>query len=140
MARNCLQAAELTTSDRPALLPTEIKCSLLSAVDLECEDLLNFPHLKSGLLILTTHRLFSLRHPSCRHHPHLLRQKVNQVHVRLTLAPIPALGLALQLGFGFGFWFKVRGGDGRGQREGRFGHLFEQVLGQLAGKGLGDCA
>ncbi|ONI21363.1 hypothetical protein PRUPE_2G061300 [Prunus persica] len=60
MARNCLQAAELTTSGRPVLLPTEIECSLLSAVDLECEDLPNFPHLKSGLLILTTHRLLWL--------------------------------------------------------------------------------
>ncbi|XP_021805789.1 vacuolar protein sorting-associated protein 36-like [Prunus avium] len=60
MARNCLQAAELTTSGRPVLLPTEIECSLLSTVDLECEDLPNFPHLKSGLLILTTHRLLWL--------------------------------------------------------------------------------
>ncbi|KAB2634155.1 vacuolar protein sorting-associated protein 36-like [Pyrus ussuriensis x Pyrus communis] len=60
MAGNCLQAAELTTSGRPVLLPTEIECSLLSAVDLECEDLPNFPHLKSGLLILTTHRLLWL--------------------------------------------------------------------------------
>ncbi|RXI10039.1 hypothetical protein DVH24_028471 [Malus domestica] len=60
MAGNCLQAVELTTSGRPVLLPTEIECSLLSAVDLECEDLPNFPHLKSGLLILTTHRLLWL--------------------------------------------------------------------------------
>ncbi|KAM1018496.1 hypothetical protein ACFX2C_040121 [Malus domestica] len=60
MAGNCLQAAELTTSGRPVLLPTEIECSLLSAVDLECEDLPNFPHLKLGLLILTTHRLLWL--------------------------------------------------------------------------------
>ncbi|BFG20814.1 hypothetical protein CerSpe_070880 [Prunus speciosa] len=60
MARNCLQAAELTTSGRPVLLPTEIECSLLSTVDLECDDLPNFPHLKSGLLILTTHRLLWL--------------------------------------------------------------------------------
>lgn len=60
MAGNCLEAAELTGSGRPVLLPTEIECSLLSAVDLECEDLPNFPNLKSGLLILTTHRLLWL--------------------------------------------------------------------------------
>ncbi|KAK9912243.1 hypothetical protein M0R45_036114 [Rubus argutus] len=48
MAGNCLEAAELTGSGRPVLLPTEIECSLLSAVDLECEDLPNFPNLKSG--------------------------------------------------------------------------------------------
>ncbi|KAM5546479.1 vacuolar protein sorting-associated protein 36 [Rosa sericea] len=57
MAGNCLEAVELTSSGRPVLLPSEIECSLLSAVDLECEDLPNFPNLKSGILTLTTHRL-----------------------------------------------------------------------------------
>ncbi|KAM5551144.1 hypothetical protein ABKV19_026128 [Rosa sericea] len=57
MAGNCLEAVELTSSGRPVLLPSEIECSFLSAVDLECEDLPNFPNLKSGILTLTTHRL-----------------------------------------------------------------------------------
>ncbi|PRQ56039.1 putative vacuolar protein sorting protein 36, GLUE [Rosa chinensis] len=57
MAGNWLEAVELTSSGRPVLLPSEIECSLLSAVDLECEDLPNFPNLKSGILTLTTHRL-----------------------------------------------------------------------------------
>ncbi|XP_061996818.1 vacuolar protein sorting-associated protein 36 [Rosa rugosa] len=57
MAGNFLEAVELTSSGRPVLLPSEIECSLLSAVDLECEDLPNFPNLKSGILTLTTHRL-----------------------------------------------------------------------------------
>ncbi|XP_004306435.1 PREDICTED: vacuolar protein sorting-associated protein 36 [Fragaria vesca subsp. vesca] len=57
MAGNCLEAVELTSSGRPVLLPSEIECSLLSAVDLECEDLPNFPNFKSGILTLTTHRI-----------------------------------------------------------------------------------
>ncbi|XP_050364958.1 vacuolar protein sorting-associated protein 36 [Argentina anserina] len=60
MTGNCLEVVELTSSGRPVLLSSEIECSLLSAVDLECEDLLNFPNLKSGILTLTTHRLLWL--------------------------------------------------------------------------------
>ncbi|XP_004296704.1 PREDICTED: vacuolar protein sorting-associated protein 36-like isoform X1 [Fragaria vesca subsp. vesca] len=60
MAGNCLEVVELTSSGRPVLLPSEIECSLLSAVDLECEELPNFPNLKSAILTLTTHRLLWL--------------------------------------------------------------------------------
>ncbi|CAL0303618.1 unnamed protein product [Lupinus luteus] len=64
MAQNCLPPVLLTGSGRPVLLPNEIECFFLSSVDLLCED--NepnanlFPHLKSGLLTLTTHRLIWL--------------------------------------------------------------------------------
>lgn len=54
---SCLPTAQLTASGRPILYPGEIECSLLSSVDLFSEDHPNFPNLKSGLLILTTHRL-----------------------------------------------------------------------------------
>lgn len=60
MAGNCLPAAEVTASGRPVLLPNEIECFLLSSVDLECDELPNFPTLRSGLLSLTTHRLLWL--------------------------------------------------------------------------------
>ncbi|KAL6548796.1 Vacuolar protein-sorting-associated protein 36 [Orobanche gracilis] len=50
-------AAEMTPSGRPVLQSGEVECSLLSAVDLLSEDFPTFPHLKSGVLILTTHRL-----------------------------------------------------------------------------------
>ncbi|KAL5568717.1 hypothetical protein UlMin_025292 [Ulmus minor] len=60
MAGNCLPPAEVTSSGRPVLLPDEIECYLFSSVDLECEELPNFPHLKTGLLSLTTHRLIWL--------------------------------------------------------------------------------
>ncbi|KAK9283231.1 hypothetical protein L1049_011467 [Liquidambar formosana] len=60
MAGNYLPAVELTGSGRPVFLPGEIECSLLSSVDLESEENLNFPRFKSGLLILTTHRLLWL--------------------------------------------------------------------------------
>lgn len=62
MAGNCLPTVELTGSGRPVLLPDEIECYFLSSVDLLCEDepSSSFPHLKSGLLILTTHRLLWL--------------------------------------------------------------------------------
>ncbi|XP_073125351.1 vacuolar protein sorting-associated protein 36 [Henckelia pumila] len=60
MAGNFLPAAKLTANGRPVLDPGEVECSLLSAVDLLSEDLTSFPHLKSGLLILTTHRLLFL--------------------------------------------------------------------------------
>ncbi|XP_057453372.1 vacuolar protein sorting-associated protein 36 [Lotus japonicus] len=66
MAGNCLPAVKLTGSGRPVLLPNEIECFFLSGVDLLCEDEPNswFPHLKSGLLILTTHRLLWLPEPA----------------------------------------------------------------------------
>ncbi|XP_019449356.1 PREDICTED: vacuolar protein sorting-associated protein 36-like [Lupinus angustifolius] len=64
MAQHCLPAVQLTGSGRPVLLPNEIECFFLSSVDLLCEDnepnANSFPHLKSGLLILTTHRLIWL--------------------------------------------------------------------------------
>ncbi|KAL7204842.1 hypothetical protein ACSBR2_017868 [Camellia fascicularis] len=52
-----LPTAELTSSGRPVLHPGEVECSLLSSVDLDCEENPSFPLFKSGLLILTTHRL-----------------------------------------------------------------------------------
>lgn len=60
MATNYLPKADLTSSGRPVFLQNEIECSILSSVDLECDDIPNFPLLKSGLLILTTHRLLWL--------------------------------------------------------------------------------
>ncbi|KAL5061895.1 hypothetical protein RYX36_023632 [Vicia faba] len=62
MTGNSLPAVKLTDSGRPVLLPNEIECFFLSGVDLLSEDEPNtwFPHLKSGLLILTTHRLLWL--------------------------------------------------------------------------------
>ncbi|XP_073312947.1 vacuolar protein sorting-associated protein 36 [Primulina huaijiensis] len=60
MAGNFLPAAKLTANGRPVLNPGEVECSLLSSVDLLSDDLISFPHLKSGLLILTTHRLLFL--------------------------------------------------------------------------------
>ncbi|XP_059434422.1 vacuolar protein sorting-associated protein 36 [Corylus avellana] len=60
MGGQWLSTVEQTSSGRPVFLPNEIECSLVSAVDLECEDLPSFPSLKSGLLILTTHRLIWL--------------------------------------------------------------------------------
>ncbi|KAL2461066.1 Vacuolar protein sorting-associated protein [Abeliophyllum distichum] len=60
MAGNFLPVAKLTANGRPVLESGEVECSLLSTVDLSSEDLPAFPHLKSGLLILTTHRLLWL--------------------------------------------------------------------------------
>ncbi|KAE8037897.1 hypothetical protein FH972_010450 [Carpinus fangiana] len=60
MGGQWLSTVEQTSSGRPVFLPNEIERSLVSAVDLECEDLPSFPSLKSGLLILTTHRLIWL--------------------------------------------------------------------------------
>lgn len=57
MAGKWLPAAELTASGRPVLCPGEIESYLLSSVDLHSEENPNFPYLKSGILILTTHRL-----------------------------------------------------------------------------------
>ncbi|CAK9184063.1 unnamed protein product [Ilex paraguariensis] len=55
-----LPPAELTGSGRPVLHSGEVECSLLSSVDLLSEENPDFPHLRSGLLILTTHRLLWL--------------------------------------------------------------------------------
>uniref|UniRef100_A0A5B7CAP6 Vacuolar protein-sorting-associated protein 36 n=1 Tax=Davidia involucrata TaxID=16924 RepID=A0A5B7CAP6_DAVIN len=60
MAGKWLPAVELTGSGRPVLRPSEVECSFISSVDLDCEDNTNFPLFKSGLLILTTHRLLWL--------------------------------------------------------------------------------
>ncbi|ESQ40401.1 hypothetical protein EUTSA_v10013568mg [Eutrema salsugineum] len=50
--------AEVTTSGRPVLRRNEVECFLLSSVDLDSEDdPPRFTALKSGNLILTTHRL-----------------------------------------------------------------------------------
>ncbi|RVW89122.1 Vacuolar protein sorting-associated protein 36 [Vitis vinifera] len=57
MAGKWIPAAELTASGRPVLCPGEIESSLLSSVDLHSEENPNFPNFKSGILILTTHRL-----------------------------------------------------------------------------------
>ncbi|KAL5732808.1 hypothetical protein ACOSP7_032153 [Xanthoceras sorbifolium] len=54
-------AASVTSSGRPVLVENEVECNLLSNVDLEPEDDTNsFIPLKSGVLILTTHRLLWL--------------------------------------------------------------------------------
>ncbi|KAL3631642.1 Vacuolar protein-sorting-associated protein 36 [Castilleja foliolosa] len=60
MAGAFLPAANMTASGRPVLKSGEVECSLLSNVDLLSEDFPTFPHLKSGVLILTTHRLLFL--------------------------------------------------------------------------------
>ncbi|XP_019151731.1 PREDICTED: vacuolar protein sorting-associated protein 36 isoform X2 [Ipomoea nil] len=60
MAGNWLPPAQITGSGRPVLHPGEVECSLLSMVDLLSEENPSFPHLRSGLLILTTHRLLWL--------------------------------------------------------------------------------
>ncbi|KAK6233705.1 hypothetical protein QUC31_006111 [Theobroma cacao] len=57
---NFFSKAEVTSSGRPVLLRSEVECHLLSSVDLEPEDHHHFSPLKSGLLILTTHRLLWL--------------------------------------------------------------------------------
>ncbi|XP_058078378.1 vacuolar protein sorting-associated protein 36 [Magnolia sinica] len=61
MSRNSLPPVHLTGSGRPVFLPDEVECSLISSVDLVSEEEdqnHNFlPSYKSGLLILTTHRL-----------------------------------------------------------------------------------
>ncbi|XP_021296435.1 vacuolar protein sorting-associated protein 36 [Herrania umbratica] len=57
---NFFSKADVTSSGRPVLLRSEVECHLLSSVDLEPEDHHHFSPLKSGLLILTTHRLLWL--------------------------------------------------------------------------------
>ncbi|XP_051124051.1 vacuolar protein sorting-associated protein 36 [Andrographis paniculata] len=60
MAGEFLPAAQITASGRPVLKSGEFECFLCSEVDLLSEEFPAFPHLKSGLLILTTHRLLWL--------------------------------------------------------------------------------
>ncbi|KAG9151815.1 hypothetical protein Leryth_002085 [Lithospermum erythrorhizon] len=60
MSGDYLPLAQLTSSGRPVLHPSEVESTLLSAVDLLAEETPTFPHLKSALLILTTHRLIFL--------------------------------------------------------------------------------
>ncbi|GMH07854.1 hypothetical protein Nepgr_009694 [Nepenthes gracilis] len=60
MSGRWLPLAELTGSGRPVLTAGEVECFLLSAVDIEPEHQQQFPSLypyKSGVLVLTTHRL-----------------------------------------------------------------------------------
>lgn len=57
---NFLPRAQLTASGRPVLHPGEIEASLVSSVDLLSEENPDFPHLTSGLLTLTNHRLLWL--------------------------------------------------------------------------------
>ncbi|CAN1174455.1 Vacuolar protein sorting-associated protein 36, partial [Linum perenne] len=63
---NFFPPASVTTSGRPVLQPDEVECQLLSGVDLDSDDNAgssnssDFSPLKSGLLILTTHRLLWL--------------------------------------------------------------------------------
>ncbi|XP_077226438.1 EAP30/Vps36 family protein isoform X2 [Tasmannia lanceolata] len=60
MAGKFLPAVQLTGSGRPILQPGEVECSLIATVDLECEENPNFSPLKSGVLVLTTHRILWL--------------------------------------------------------------------------------
>ncbi|CAN4111327.1 unnamed protein product [Withania somnifera] len=69
MAGNWLPAAQLTSSGRPVFQPGEVECSLLSSVDLLSEENHTFPHLKSGLVILTTHRLIWVQESTTSLHP-----------------------------------------------------------------------
>ncbi|XP_026665284.1 vacuolar protein sorting-associated protein 36 isoform X3 [Phoenix dactylifera] len=57
MAANWLPPVLLTASGRPVFLPGEIERCLLSAVDLEAEENPALPTLRSGLLVLTSHRI-----------------------------------------------------------------------------------
>ncbi|KAJ9175361.1 hypothetical protein P3X46_013925 [Hevea brasiliensis] len=66
-SNNFFPSASVTSSGRPVFLPNEIECQLLSAVDLESDDGPSFPSLKSGLLILTTHRLIWIPSNSSAH-------------------------------------------------------------------------
>ncbi|KAH9295024.1 hypothetical protein KI387_038612, partial [Taxus chinensis] len=54
---NLLHPVQLTSSGRPNFRPGEVECSILDAVDLEIEDNLTYPVLRSGILMLTTLRL-----------------------------------------------------------------------------------
>ncbi|KAF6158190.1 hypothetical protein GIB67_014984 [Kingdonia uniflora] len=64
MAENWLPLAQFTSSGRPVLQSGEVESSLLSSVDIECEDNPNLPIYKSGTLILTTHRIIWINETS----------------------------------------------------------------------------
>ncbi|RZC79131.1 hypothetical protein C5167_003366 [Papaver somniferum] len=57
MAGNWFPIAQLTSSGRPIFQPGEVESNLLSSIDIESEENPNFPVFKSGVLILTTHRI-----------------------------------------------------------------------------------
>ncbi|RZC83309.1 hypothetical protein C5167_046099 [Papaver somniferum] len=57
MAGNWFPIAQLTSSGRPIFQPGEVESNLFSSIDIECEENPNFPVFKSGVLILTTHRI-----------------------------------------------------------------------------------
>ncbi|KAG1365555.1 Vacuolar protein sorting-associated protein 36 [Cocos nucifera] len=57
MAANWLPPVLLTASGRPVFLPGEVERCLLSAVDLDAEENPALPTLRSGLLVLTSHRI-----------------------------------------------------------------------------------
>lgn len=58
MSKMWLPIAELTSSRMPVLYPGEVESCLLSSVDIVCEENPNLVPYKSGLLTLTTHRIF----------------------------------------------------------------------------------
>ncbi|KAL8208288.1 hypothetical protein R6Q57_007700 [Mikania cordata] len=60
MAGKWLQPAETTSSGRPVLCPGEVESSLQPSIDLLNEENPNCLILKSGLLVLTTHRVIWL--------------------------------------------------------------------------------
>ncbi|KAM0950493.1 putative vacuolar protein sorting protein 36, GLUE [Dioscorea sansibarensis] len=64
MAEDWLPPASLTPSARPVLLPGEVERFLLSSVDLVAEENPGLTPLRSGLLILTSHRLLWIHEPS----------------------------------------------------------------------------
>ncbi|KAJ0975419.1 hypothetical protein J5N97_017384 [Dioscorea zingiberensis] len=64
MADDWLPPASLTPSARPVLLRGEIERFTLPAVDLEAEENVSLTTLRSGLLILTSHRLLWIHEPS----------------------------------------------------------------------------
>ncbi|KAI3917033.1 hypothetical protein MKX01_003482 [Papaver californicum] len=57
MTGNWFPIAQLTSSGRPIFQPGEVESNLLSSIDIESEENPNFPVFKSGILILTTHRI-----------------------------------------------------------------------------------
>ncbi|KAL5994933.1 hypothetical protein ACLOJK_024990 [Asimina triloba] len=61
MSGKWLPSVSLTGSGRPVFLPGEVECSLISSVDIDFDEEDQnsnlFPSYKSGLSILTTHRL-----------------------------------------------------------------------------------
>ncbi|KAH7653986.1 ESCRT-II complex subunit VPS36 protein [Dioscorea alata] len=64
MADDWLPPASLTPSARPVLFPGEIERFLLPSVDLVAEENPGLTPLRSGLLIITSHRLLWIHEPS----------------------------------------------------------------------------